>query len=572
MRILFIILFSTACNMLSGQALHSKFKQNQTLTYAELMDAYKKLDTLSELAKLETYCCADNGLPIHVLVINKDKNFNPPAEGDTNRLVLLVMNGIHPGESEGIDASLLLAQQLLYGQIPIPEHVTICVIPVYNVEGMLNRRAFVRTNQNGPEEKGFRGNGKNLDLNRDFIKADAKNTLAFYDIFHHWQPDVFLDNHTSNGADYQYTMTLIATQQQKLGGKSAALLYNQFLPWLNADMAKRKWEMAPYVNVFGKTPDEDGYEAFLETPRYSTGYAALFGTIGFVAETHMLKPYPDRVMATHALMQSLITYMNNNASAIKQHRLADREWYKQAVSYESNFKLDKSVQTNLTFKGFEAEKKPSTLGNYQRLFYNRQKPFTKTIPYYQLYKPSLQLSLPKAYLIPQSWERVIKLLERNNVKMERLLADTTMEVYAWYISSYESSARPYEGHHYNAQTKAEKRKVKVQFLQGDYVIRPQQTGSRFIAEVLEPLCEDSYFAWNFFDPILNAKEGFSDYAFEDDAVTLLANNPELKAKFEAWKTANPEKATQSYEVLGFIFKHSHLYEVEHNRVPVFRVE
>jgi hypothetical protein len=344
------------------------------------------------------------------------------------------------------------------------------------------------------------------------------------------------------------------------------------LPWLYADMAKRKWEMAPYINIFGKTPDEEGYEAFLETPRYSTGYTALFGTIGFVAETHMLKPYADRVMATHALMQSMITYMNNNTAAIKKQRLADRLQYQTATSYESNYKLDKSVQSSIKFKGFEAEKSPSTLGNYQRFFYNRKKPFTKNIPYYQFYKPTLQISSPQAYIIPQSWDKPIKRLQCNKVVMERLQKDTTLEVYAWYISSYESGSRPYESHHYNANTKAEKRKVNVHFSAGDYLIKPQQTGSRYIAEVLEPLCEDSYFAWNFFDAMLNAKEGFSDYVFEDDAVKLLENNPELKSKFEAWKTANPEKATQSYEVLGFIFKNSHLYEAEHNRIPVFRLE
>jgi Zinc carboxypeptidase len=245
MRIFLMTFFLTVYQLVLGQVLHSAFKQNQTLTYTELVEAYKKLDAFSEQAKLEEYCCADNGLPIHVLVINKDKNFNPVASGDTNKLVLLVMNGIHPGESEGIDASLLLAQQMVYGKISIPERVTICIILVYNVEGMLNRKMFTRTNQNGPDEKGFRGNGQNLDLNRDFTKADTKNTLAFYEIFHRWQPDVFLDNHTSNGADYQYTMTLIATQQQNW----VAALRNIFmgkcclgymLIWLSAN---GKWHL-----------------------------------------------------------------------------------------------------------------------------------------------------------------------------------------------------------------------------------------------------------------------------------------------------------------------------------------
>lgn len=571
-KILLFLVLIPVFYQASGQALHDMFRQNQSIPYQKLIAAYKKLDAFSEEAKLEEYCCADNGLPLHVFIINKEKDFRPPSAHDSNRSVLLVMNGIHPGESEGIDASLLLAQQILYGKIPFPTHTTLCIIPVYNVEGMLNRRAFTRTNQNGPEEKGFRGNGQNLDLNRDFIKADSRNTLAFYNIFHQWKPDVFLDNHTSNGADYQYTMTLIATQKQKLGGKTAEFLHTRMLPALYADMAGRNWEMAPYVNVFGKTPDEEGFEEFLETPRYSTGYTALFGCLGFVAETHMLKPYADRVMATHALMQSILTYMDKNTPDIRRSRLSDIKQYKSATTYASNFRVDKSTFESISFKGFEAERSPSKLGNYQRLSYNRQKPFTRSIPYYNFYKASLQVQLPEAYLVPQSWGKVIRLLEYNRVAMERLKTDTLLEVNAWYISSCEPGAKPYEGHHYNANTRAEKRKVKLQFYAGDYIIRPRQAGSRFIAEVLEPLCEDSYFAWNFFDPILNAKEGFSDYAFEDDALKLVENDPELKRKLEEWKAANPEKAKNAYETLGFIFRNSHLYEAEHNRVPVFRLE
>lgn len=548
------------------------YQEDKTLNYAQLISEYKKLDAQSDQMKLFEYGETDGGFPIHLLVINKQKNFAKPDRKQNTQTVILIMNGIHPGESEGIDATLLLAQEIARGKTQISEHVTICIIPVYNADGMLNRKKFTRANQNGPEEKGFRGNACNYDLNRDFIKADAKNTFTFYQIFHYWNPDVFLDNHTSNGADYQYTMTLICTQQQKLGGKTAELLHQKMKPFLYDDMQRKNWEMVPYVNIYGKTPDEAGYEEFIETPKFSTGYTALFGTLSFVAETHMLKPYPKRVTATYELMKTMIEYCNAHANDIRTARMADLEQYKNLKVYQSNFEVDKTQVSKLQFKGYEAEKIKSKLGNYERTYYNRERPFTKEINYYNFCKPGIEVSLPKAYIVPQCWLKVIERLEANNILLKRFEHDTLMDLNYYSITKYESSSRAYEGHHINHKTEVEKRLAKIKILKGDYLIYANQTANRYIAEVLDPQTEDGFFSWNFFDPILDRKEGFSDYAFEDDAVRMLDENPNLKLQFEAWKLANPEKTSNSHEVLNFIFTHSPYYEVEYRRFPVFRVE
>ncbi len=546
------------------------FGSNRTYTYKELIDGYKKLDASSDQMRLLEYGSSDAGLPLHLLVINKNKNFTPDKA--KNHTTLLIMNGIHPGESEGIDASLLLAQDLASGKIPMPQNLTICIMPVYNIEGMLNRKKFTRANQDGPLEKGFRGNGQNYDLNRDFIKADTKNTFAFYQIYHTWNPDVFLDNHTSNGADYQYTMTLITTQEQKLGGETAELLHKKMKPWLYEDMKRKNREMVPYVHIYGKAPDEAGYEEFIETPKYSTGYTALFGTLGFVAETHMLKPYPQRVMATYDLMRSIIAYSDQNAAEIHETRQKDLASYKTLRHYQSNYQVDKTRSFPLLFKGFEAEKIKSSIGSYERTYYNRNKPFEKTINYYNYCKPAVDVELPRAYVIPQAWGRALERLKASGVQMNRFERDTQITVNATYISSFESLAQAYEGHHVNHHVSFQHKVMPVKFAKGDYLVLMNQTSNRYIAEVLEAQTEDGFFAWNFFDPILNQKEGFSDYVFEDDAIQLLKEDSVLNRNFEEWKTANPDKLKSSYEVLNFIFTHSAWYEAEHKRLPVYRIE
>lgn len=556
----------------SAQELHAIFKNNQSVDYWNLIAAYKKIDAHSDQMKLIEYEKTDAGFPLHLLVINKKKDFSKPAKKAKNHSTFLIMNGIHPGESEGIDASLLLAQEMAYGKLAIPENVTICIMPVYNVDGMLNRKKHTRVNQNGPEEKGARGNARGYDLNRDFIKADTKNTFAFYKIFHNWKPEVFLDNHTSNGADYQYTITLIATQRQKLGGKTAELLSKKMLPDLYSQMKRKNFEMIPYVNLFGKSPDENGYEEFLETPKYSTGYTALFGTIGFVAETHMLKPYPSRVEATHELMKCIINFIENNTSSIREAKTNDELNYKIATDYETNFKLDTTQFSKIIFNGYEAQKIPSQLGNYKRTFYNREKPFSKEINYYNYYTSKLKIVLPKYYVISKGWLTVIERLKANQIEMKKFEKDTSFDVSVQYITHYDCSSKPYEAHHPNYSIQTEKQTMNIKFLKGDYLIPTNQIGSRYLAETLEPKSEDGFFAWNFFDNILHAKEGFSDYVFEDDALKIINENNDLKLKFENWKINNPTKANNSYEVLNFIFKNATYKDVEHNRIPVFRID
>lgn len=177
-------------------------------------------------------------------------------------------------------------------------------IPIYNVDGCLNRQNTSRVNQLGPEQFGFRANCRNLDLNRDFIKCDSLAAQAFNRFFTAWSPDVMVDTHTSNGADYQYTMTLIHTQTDKLGEGLGSFLRDTMLPAIYADMNRRGCPTCPYVNPVKATPD-DGIEDFLEVPRFSTGYAALHHTIGFMPETHMLKPFADRYAAMRALVESV---------------------------------------------------------------------------------------------------------------------------------------------------------------------------------------------------------------------------------------------------------------------------
>ncbi|WP_321538437.1 M14 family metallopeptidase [Flavobacterium piscinae] len=324
---------------------------NQTSTYQEAIDFYAALDKQFETVKMTEMGQTDSGEPLYLLIFNPDKDFD--LNKKQSKAVLLINNNIHPGEPDGVDASMQLFRDLVLQKIPIPKNTIVAMIPFYNVGGTLNRNSFSRANQNGPESYGFRGNSRNFDLNRDFIKSDTKNARSFAEIFHLVNPDVFIDNHVSNGADYQYVFTYIQTQHQKLGNDIGNYLKNEMTPKIRKQLLKKKIESIPYVTVYGATP-EKGFTQMMDLPRYSTGYASLFHTIGYMPETHMLKKYEDRVKVTYEFMLETILHTDANYLKIKDLRIKNQYQFKPKSLYTLQWKIDSTKVDQIEFLGFES--------------------------------------------------------------------------------------------------------------------------------------------------------------------------------------------------------------------------
>ncbi|RYG06898.1 MAG: hypothetical protein EOO07_28400, partial [Chitinophagaceae bacterium] len=333
------------------QTPYEKSGKKETTTYNNAISYYQNLAKTYPQSRLFTYGNTDFGKPLHLLVLSKDKVFDPAQIRKSNKRIFLINNGIHPGEPEGIDASMMLARDLLK-ENKLPEDVVICIIPLYNIDGSFNRSGTSRANQNGPVAYGFRGNSKNLDLNRDFIKTDSKNSAAFQLIFNTWQPEIFVDTHTSNGADYQYVMTLIPTQKDKLNPILSGYLTKTLVPDLYKKMEAKGYPMIPYVNSVGQTP-ETGITGFIESPRYSTGYTTLHNTIGFMPETHMLKSFDLRVDATYKLLQSYIDVIQRDRKVIGENKRKADEFVAAQKEFPLECKLNKDVTDSIPFKGFE---------------------------------------------------------------------------------------------------------------------------------------------------------------------------------------------------------------------------
>ena len=541
----------------------------KTPTYNEVIEFYKQLADSYSKVHIQAIGETDSGEPLHLVTLNPDSNFNFESIKKDKRIIL-INNGIHPGESDGIDATMLLFRDLVQGKIKMPKNVVLATIPIYNIGGSLNRNNTTRTNQNGPEEYGFRGNARNFDLNRDFIKADSKNAKAFAKIFHLVKPDIFIDNHVSNGADYQYTLTHLFTQHNKLDGELGKYLHNTIQPELEQRLAKKNWDITPYVNVFNSVP-EKGFSQFMDYPRYSTGYTTLFNTLGMMVETLMLKPYKQRVEGTYELMKTMIEIVNTEAKNIKKLR---KEAFNKTYTnnlYPLDWKIDTTKQTTLNFKGYEGKMITSKVTGLQRLKYDRNLPFTKDVTYMNYFKPTTKVKIPKAYIIPKGWWPILERLKMNNITMKPLQNDSIISVESYKIEKFNTRQSPYEGHYQHYNTTVTSSIKDITFKKGDLLVETNQYGMRYLIETLEPSAPDSFFNWNFFDTILQQKEGFSPYVWEDKALEFLNQNPEIKRQFDSIKSKNESFANNWYTQLDWIHKHSPNYENAHLQYPIYRV-
>ncbi|MFD2530746.1 M14 family metallopeptidase [Polaribacter marinaquae] len=576
--LLFVLtLFIISCNKDAKDTIDfttqfEKSKGKETPEYKDIITYYENLAEAYSEISVFTFGQTDAGEPLHLITYNREGVYNIDEITNSSKNRILINNGIHPGESDGIDASMMLLRDIVQNDSLQEKYknTLIAVIPVYNVGGSLNRNSHTRANQNGPLEYGFRGNARNFDLNRDFIKQDTKNAAAFAEIFHAVQPDVFIDNHVSNGADYQYAITHLFTQHNKLGGKLGSFLETTMRPEIEQSLEDKNIIITPYVNVWGNTP-EAGFSQFFDSPRYSTGYTTLFNTLGLMVETHMLKPYKIRVEQTYELMLSAFDFTDKNSEKIKELRAKALEEILAKKKYPIAFAVDNTKPTTLNFKGYEASYIDSKVTTGKRLFYDTTKPFEKETNYYNNFKITKEIEIPDAYILKQGWHKVVDRLDNNAIAYTRFKNDTTITVEVSHIKDFKTRSAAYEGHYLHYGTETVKSTKEVAFKAGDLLIPTNQNGLRYLIETLEAEATDSFFNWNFFDTILQKKEGYSAYVFEDIAEQYLSENPELKIALAEKIKNDANFAKNPRAQLDFVYKQTPHYEPAHLLLPVYKL-
>ena len=560
---IFILLLNLCINC---TAQDFDWKSNTSPSYVELIEFYKKCAKENKSVELYNMGNSDAGIPIYLCIYNGAGDSLKTFQKARKSTTLLVNNAIHAGEPDGVNASAMWLLNLMHQKSNTNDPL-IAIIPAYNVGGMLNRNSTSRANQDGPEVYGFRGSARNYDLNRDFIKMDAQNTFTFAKIFHTLDPDVFVDTHVSNGADYTYTLTYISSMKERMAPSIKEITYEALLPELNQKLA-----LYPYVELKGRTP-EDGIVAFNDLPRYAMGYANLFNAISFTVETHMLKPFPERVLSTYDFINELHLWLKLNSKKVELAREHAFLFHKQQEYFKFNYTLS-SVADSILFKGYKATYPVHPVTQLPRLNYDRNQRYERFIPYYNTHFPKDSIRIPDFYIIKGSELEVINRLQQNEVAMERIIKGSAWLDRNYFrdveIKSFQSYNKPYEGHFKHHTIEVDSKLILGGVSEGDYVISTQQNKRLFICSVLEPLAEDSYFSWNFFDSYLQQKEYFSSYVFIDKIAEILEKNPSLKQIYEEKKKNNQEFRESETLQLNFIYEHSAYFEPSYMKLPILK--
>jgi hypothetical protein len=535
-----------------------------------VMDFYKSFSSPYLHINIAGY--GDGGDPIHEVIISK-KAYKSSSE-HKGEMVYFILNGIHSGEAGGIDASQMLVRDHLkkLQESTVYDDIILVIIPVYNVGGHKKYSPYNRINQNGPVNMGFRGNARNYDLNRDFIKMDTRNMEVFAKLFHSWKPSVFMDNHCTDGADYQYAMTYMINHLNLDPKPLRDYINNDFLPDVETQMVKKNYPMAPYVSLASNGDIKMGLNYYKLSPRFSTTYASLFNTISILVETHMLKAYKDRVLSNLAIMESVISNISKNTNKIKKVLNENMNNVLSKEKYTIRWELDREKYTMIDFKGYEYQQVEQEFFNGPLVKYDRDKPVTFKLKYHNQFKELETIDIPQSYIIPKAWHNIITKLKANNVMLEKLKENKEHDVEMYRFDNVEFQNRPFEGRVMIKNFDYAVEKTKRAFEKGDFVIKTNQASRLFILESLEPKGLDSFFNWGFFNTILQQKEYFDPYIFVDKIDKILKDNPNLKEAYEKALEEDPSLKKSGYARMNYIYKRSKYYEKHsHMLYPIARI-
>ncbi|MCI0351869.1 MAG: M14 family metallopeptidase [Acidobacteriales bacterium] len=537
--------------------------------------------------KIESFGKTGEGRDLVAVIVSRDGNFDPAALHRAGRPIVLLQNAIHAGEMDGKDACLALLRDMVVTKTKasLLEHAVIVIMPIYNADGHERVSAYNRINQNGPEEMGWRTNAVNLNLNRDYMKADAVETRAFLRLWNRWLPDYFVDNHVTDGADYQYDITYAVDTGPDVPAAIAQWQHNSVIPYLEKSVSPTGHVIGPYISLVDDADPAKGLVINQDNPRFSTGYALVQNRPSLLVEMHMLKDYKTRVTGNYEIMRALLEVINRDARQIVQNnREADAAAAALAKSQDAKFplRLVASKETvPFRFRGFKFERTPSEISGKTWIQYGIQA-VELDLPISARLEVTTTVAPPAAYLVPAQWTDVIDRLTAHGIRLRRTTRAWSGEVEAYRCEGLNWRQRPFEGRHPQASIadggsqegavpNCRRVREQLSFPAGSALVPLDQRAAKVAIHLLEPEAPDSLLAWGFFDAIFEQKEYAEDYVLEKLAREMLAKDAKLKEEFESKLASDKEFAANPSARLNFFFRRSPWWDPRLGLYPVARL-
>ncbi len=561
--LLFIIQFVHAGDLETDYE-RSGFKK--TPRYDATVEYCRLLDSAFTTITYTSFGTTPQGRELPLLIADAREEF-VPGQG-RERAVLMIQACIHAGESDGKDAGFMLLRDL--ARNGLPENVTILFIPIFNVDGHERFGPYNRINQDGPEEMGYRVTAQNLNLNRDYLKADTPEMQAWLRLYNQWLPDFFVDTHVTDGADFQYAISYKIATYENLAEPVRNWVNDYFVPKLESDMVNRGFPTINYIFFRNSHDVRSGLESWAESPRFSQGYTILHNRPGLLIETHMLKDYRTRVTATYHMLASVVKMISEQqrplAAAIRSADKFTASPAFQAEPFPLRF-TDTSDSVMVDFLGVEYDVVKSDIsgGDWYRFYPDKKK--TYRIPYYNDQKTTLAVNLPAAYVIPAEWSEVIRRLEIHGVQMQRLAQPATLKVDSYKFSNPRWRNAPYEGH-FTVSFDMDSIRETRSFPEGSVLIPLNQPAARVAVHALEPRAPDSFVQWGFFNAVFERREYAESYVLEVLARKMLAEDAELKEEFEHKVATDSSFAANPWARLDFFYRRTPYFDNRWNIYPV----
>ncbi|MCZ8318402.1 MAG: M14 family metallopeptidase [Lysobacteraceae bacterium] len=545
----------------------------QTPRYAETMAYFERLDAASPQIVVQAFGRSAQGRALNAVIVSTEGVATPEAARATGKPVVLIQAAIHPGENEGKDVLMALARDLTVSgkHADLVDAAVLVLVPIFNVDGHERFSPYNRINQNGPEAMGFRGTANNLNLNRDYTKADSPEMRAWLRLWQAWTPDLLIDLHNTNGADYQYAMTWAFETGPNIEPVLADWNRRAFDGVVKPAMARAGWPIAFYVSLKDGTDLAKGLVEGASGPRFSVGYAAAANRPGLLVETHMLKDFRTRVRVNEALLVDVLRMLESEGAALKAaNAAADARRFAEGESIPLAFGLSDRTET-IDFLGVDYTRTPSEVSGGLWVRYDPSKPRTFRLPVQRDVTVTADAESPAAWVVPPQWTDVIDRLALHGLRTIRL--DTAREVEAgrWRFANPAWATRPFEGRLAITALEQTLERGPATLPAGSVIVPADQPRARLAALLLEPASPDSFLRWGFLNAVFEEKEYAEPRVMEAMARDMLARDPALRAEFEK-RLEDPAFAGSAAQRLRFFYQRTPYFDTEASRDAVYRLD
>ena len=545
--------------------------------YDETMAWLGKLVAAAPELKMVSIGRSLQGRDFWMVIACADRAFTAEAIKATGKPLLLAHSGIHAGEIDGKDAGLMLLRDMTVAgkRKELLAKTNFLFIPILNVDGHERRSPYNRINQRGPEEMGWRTNARNQNLNRDFTKLDTEGVRALIQVFRQWKPDLYLDLHVTDGADYQYDITFGGNGRSGWSPAIGNWIEDVYRPAVSSALSENGHEPGGLVFATNGMDMKDGFLTWSGDPRFSNGYGDATHLPTILVENHSLKPYKRRVLGTYILLAETLELMAREEDSLRQATLSDRR--QRPKSMPMSFKRNENqVPENVLFKGISSERFQGEVSGSEVVRWTG-KPINESIPKVYISEPTEMVEIPAAYIIPAVWSDIVERIALHGIEVERLSKPliTRAEVYrlpgAGIAEKSGWTPNPFEGHIRIDPGEPVKQVIETTFPAGSYRISTDQPLGELLVLMLEPSAPDSFLQWGFFLEIFTRTEYAESYVMEPLAQKMLESDAKLRQRFEQKLAGDEEFAASQHQRLMWFYEQTPFYDEQYLLYPVARI-